>query len=187
MLYLFGRCCSLVSESAVRALGKCPEVPQTMQAVAQRCSARDLLCHYFTNNAWGLSKFRVFVVLFFPNQDWIRRLERVNLQISVFSPNTGKYWSEKLRIWTLYTLKILKKVFLTDLFSRAFFWGVRQSFREQLLFWHHLNMCFLNRRNVFSFKIFGKAKDERVTAQKMKFSIKDFFSTCDQVRSFLWM
>ena len=178
MLYLFGRCCSLVSENAVRALGKYPEVPQTMQAVAQRWSVRDLLCHYFTNNAWGLSKFRVFVVLFFPNQDWIRRLKRVNLQISVFSPNTEKYWSEKLRIWTLYTLKILKKVFLTDLFSRAFFWGVQQSFREQL---------FLNRRNVFSFKIFGKAKDERVTAQKMKFSIKDFFSKCEQVRSFLWI
>ena len=26
---------------------------------------------------------------------------------------------------------------------------------------------------------------EKFTAQKMKFSIKDFFSTCDQIRSFL--
>ena len=25
------------------------------------------------------------------------------------------------------------------------------------------------------------------TAQKMKFSIKDFFSKCDQIRSFLWI
>ena len=26
-----------------------------------------------------------------------------------------------------------------------------------------------------------------LTAQKMKFSIKDFFSKCDQIRSFLWI
>ena len=25
------------------------------------------------------------------------------------------------------------------------------------------------------------------TAQKMKFSIRDFFSKCDQIRSFLWI
>ena len=28
---------------------------------------------------------------------------------------------------------------------------------------------------------------ERITTQKMKFSIKDFFSKCDQIRSFLWI
>ena len=27
----------------------------------------------------------------------------------------------------------------------------------------------------------------RLTAQKMKFSIKYFFSKCDQIRSFLWV
>ena len=27
----------------------------------------------------------------------------------------------------------------------------------------------------------------RPTAQKMKFSIKDFFNKCDQIRSFLWI
>ena len=26
-----------------------------------------------------------------------------------------------------------------------------------------------------------------VTTQKMKFSVKDFFSECDQIRSFLWI
>ena len=26
-----------------------------------------------------------------------------------------------------------------------------------------------------------------LTAQKLKFSIKDFFSKCDQIRSFLWI
>ena len=26
-----------------------------------------------------------------------------------------------------------------------------------------------------------------ITAQKMKFSIEDFFSKCDQTRSFLWI
>ena len=26
-----------------------------------------------------------------------------------------------------------------------------------------------------------------VTTQKMKFSVKDFFSKCDQIRSFLWI
>ena len=26
-----------------------------------------------------------------------------------------------------------------------------------------------------------------ITAQKMKFSIKDFFSICDEIRSFLWI
>ena len=31
------------------------------------------------------------------------------------------------------------------------------------------------------------AKSARVTAQKMKFSIKDFFSKCDQTRRNLWI
>ena len=36
--------------------------------------------------------------------------------------------------------------------------------------------------------IFGiKVKSHPYTAQKMKFSIKDFFSKCDQIRSFLWI
>ena len=28
---------------------------------------------------------------------------------------------------------------------------------------------------------------KEITAQKIKFSIKDFFSKCDQIRSFLWI
>ena len=31
------------------------------------------------------------------------------------------------------------------------------------------------------------SKLETLTEQKMKFSIKDVFSKCDQIRSFLWM
>ena len=30
-------------------------------------------------------------------------------------------------------------------------------------------------------------QSENITAQNMKFSIKDFFSKCDQIRSFLWI
>ena len=32
-----------------------------------------------------------------------------------------------------------------------------------------------------------KVSPSRVTAQNMKFSIKDFFSNCDQIHSFLWI
>ena len=32
-----------------------------------------------------------------------------------------------------------------------------------------------------------KSTKKCLTAQKMKFSIKDFFSKCNQIRSFLWI
>ena len=41
-----------------------------------------------------------FVVRIFHYSDWIRRLTE---EISVFSPNTGKYGPEKLRILTIFT------------------------------------------------------------------------------------
>ena len=38
------------------------------------------------------------------------------------------------------------------------------------------------------FKSSKKAIDVKIgTAQKIKFSIKDFFSKCDQIHSFLWI
>ena len=41
----------------------------------------------------------LFLVRNFPHSDWIRRDTKY---ISVFSPNAGKYGSEKLRIWKLF-------------------------------------------------------------------------------------
>ena len=36
-------------------------------------------------------------------------------------------------------------------------------------------------------KVFKKQKRKKHTTQKMKFSIKDFFSKCDQIRRKLWI
>ena len=47
---------------------------------------------------------RVFLVLIFPPSDWIRKDTEY---FSVFSPNVGKCGSEKLRIWTLFTRRVL--------------------------------------------------------------------------------
>ena len=44
--------------------------------------------------------FRAFLVRIFPHSDWIRRN---TTYLSIFSPNTGKYGPEKLRIRTLFT------------------------------------------------------------------------------------
>ena len=44
--------------------------------------------------------FEVFLVRIFPHTDWIRRFVE---WISLFSPNSGKCWPEKLWIQTLFT------------------------------------------------------------------------------------
>ena len=42
-------------------------------------------------------------------------------------------------------------------------------------------------RHIFVIHVFSKSFKTDLTTQKMKFSIKDFFSKCDQIRSFLWI
>ena len=49
---------------------------------------------------WKMSVFGVFLVRIFPHLDWIRR---GTPYLSVFSPNTGKYTPDKLRIRTFFT------------------------------------------------------------------------------------
>ena len=53
---------------------------------------------YYT--AWKVSLLGVFLVLIFQYSDWIRRGTD---NLSVYSPNAGKYVPEKLRIWALFT------------------------------------------------------------------------------------
>ena len=49
---------------------------------------------------WKASVFGVFLVRIFPHSDWIGRNTEY---LSVFSPNAGKYRSEKLQIRILFT------------------------------------------------------------------------------------
>ena len=49
--------------------------------------------------AWKASAFGVILVRIFPHLNWI---QRETPHLSVFSPNAGKYWPEKLRIRTLF-------------------------------------------------------------------------------------
>ena len=39
---------------------------------------------------------------------------------------------------------------------------------------------------IVDFNLISRLFQMLLTAQKMKFSIKDFLSKCDQIRSFLW-
>ena len=55
------------------------------------------------NTAWKVSVFGVFLVRTFPHSEWIWR---DTPYLSVFSLNGGKFGLEKLRIWTLYVLKV---------------------------------------------------------------------------------
>ena len=50
--------------------------------------------------AWKVSVFGVFLVCIFRHLDWIWR---DTPYLSIFSPNAGKYWPEKLRIRTFFT------------------------------------------------------------------------------------
>ena len=52
------------------------------------------------HTAWKVSVFGVFTVCIFPHLEWIRRNAEF---LSVFSPNVGKYRSEKLWIQPLST------------------------------------------------------------------------------------
>ena len=58
---------------------------------------------------WKVSVFEVFLVCNFSHSDWIRR---DTPYLSIFSPNTGKYGPEKLRIRTLFTQCIGTRYFL---------------------------------------------------------------------------
>ena len=67
---------------------------------------------------------------------------------------------------------IIKAVGFSSAQMLAFLWFL-QKFSEQLFYSTLVNGCFWTMQ-MFIF-----------TAQKMKFSSKDFFSKCDQIRSFL--
>ena len=47
--------------------------------------------------------------------------------------------------------------------------------------WHDLHIIFMSYINTYGYSCFHFS----ITAQKLKFSIKDFFSKCNQIRSFL--
>ena len=56
-------------------------------------------CICLTDTVWKVSVFRVFQGRIFPHSDWIQRDTEY---LFVFSPNTGKYGSEKFQIRTLF-------------------------------------------------------------------------------------
>ena len=60
-----------------------------------------------------MSLFGFFLVLIFPYSVWIRIF---TLQISVFSPNVGKYGPEKFRVWTLLSVAKCRIFFLIQVF-----------------------------------------------------------------------
>ena len=63
---------------------------------------------------WKVFVFGVFLVRVFPHSHWIRR---DTPHLSVFSPNAGKYGSEKLRIRTFFTQCIC--VIITNILLRV--------------------------------------------------------------------
>ena len=64
-----------------------------------------------------MSVFRVFLVRILPHPDWI---QRDSSYLSVFSPNAGKYGSEKLPIRALFTQCLIFFVhFIIDFRSAA--------------------------------------------------------------------
>ena len=69
--------------------------------------------------AWKMSVFEVFLVRIFLHSDWIRRDTEY---LFVFSPNAGKYSSEKLRIWTLFTHCYHPLIFSTVFNFSVFYW-----------------------------------------------------------------
>ena len=68
-------------------------------------SATPLLTLIESSKAWKVSVFEVFLVCIFPHPDWIRRDTPC---LSVFTPNAGKYGSEKLQIRTLFRREFIK-------------------------------------------------------------------------------
>ena len=68
-------------------------------------SATPLLALIESSKAWKVSVFEVFLICTFLHPDWIRRDTPC---LSVFSPNAGKYGSEKLQIRTLFRREFIK-------------------------------------------------------------------------------
>ena len=67
-----------------------------------------------------MSVFRVFLVRIIPHSDWTRRQterERVRQYLSVFSPNSGKYGPEKLRMRTLFKQWTSPNIFTLNTFT----------------------------------------------------------------------
>ena len=64
-----------------------------------------------TLTAWKMSVFGVFLVRIFLHSDWIRRHN-----LSVSSPDTGKYGPEKLRIRALFTQYLILVIRILLLF-----------------------------------------------------------------------
>ena len=73
-----------------------------------------------TITVWKVSVFGTFLVRVFSYPDWIRRNAEY---LSVFSPNAGKYGSEKLRIRTLFTQCIAFVFTLWNIFSSMVYKG----------------------------------------------------------------
>ena len=73
-----------------------------------------------TLTAWNVSKFRDFFVRICLHSDWIQKFTE---KISVFSPNTGKYGPERLRLGhfsrsaSVSTATSLKKVLYSNCFQ----------------------------------------------------------------------
>ena len=70
----------------------------------------------------------------------------------------------------------LKQLLPLNIYSSSIFTRVQHF----LLFWQLILL-------VVALTIYRNQMHVADTAQKMKFFIKDFFSKCDQIRSFLWI
>ena len=112
--------------------------------------------------AWKVSIFGVILVRIFPHLDWIGR---DTPYLSVLSPNAEKYGPEKLRIRTRFTQWIFCRIEGTTLRKMALL---------NTEFWVFFRIIKVTISHVLY---------RTVTAQKMKFLIKDFFSKCDQIPS----
>ena len=96
----------------------------------------------------------------------------------VAGPRPETLW--KKRLWhscfPVNFAKILRTAFLQNTSRRQ----LLSTLGIKLLTCLHLDQSFLNERNF-------RHNVANCTVQKMKFFIKDFFSKCDQFRSFLWI
>ena len=101
--------------------------------------------------------FGVILVRIFPYLD---RIRRYTPYLSLFSPNAGKYWPEKLRIRTPFTHLDFVNNFYQYFCKRDI------SKNETVLKSEFLNTLY---NQIFD------------TAQNLEFSIKNFISKCDQI------
>ena len=144
--------------------------------------------------AWKVSIFGVFLVLIFRHLDWIRKDMEY---LSVFSPKTGKYGPEKLRIPTFFARRIFcnfhsficyfhfsnkdkrRRVMLCYTFACD---DILTYLLIYYLFVYLFSQTFLNivhKRVNCNDSVFFAQYPSLYTAQKIKFSIKDFLSKCD--------